>query len=47
MNWWWTTWAAGTLADGYRTRDIAAQGGQAIGTTDMGSHIIEALESGR
>ena len=36
-----------TLAEGYRTRDIAAPGGQAVGTTDMGSHIIGALESGR
>ena len=36
-----------TLADGHRTQDIATPGGPTVGTTDMGSHITKALESGR
>lgn len=35
-----------TLEAGYRTRDIAAEGGQLVGTREMGSLIAEAIERG-
>ena len=33
------------ITQGYRTQDIAAAGSGAVGTTEMGSRIVEALES--
>ena len=35
------------VTQGFRTRDIAVPGGQAVGTVEMGDHIVAALESGR
>jgi 3-isopropylmalate dehydrogenase len=35
------------VTQGFRTRDIAAPGAQAVGTVEMGDHVVSALESGR
>ena len=35
------------VTQGFRTRDIAGPGVQAVGTVEMGDHIVAALESGR